>query len=48
MEYEKIKSLIDDFGNSKLNSLDLDFSDGTKLQRKTSVLKFECKILVQT
>ena len=34
MEYEKIKQLIDDFGNSKLNSIDLDFPDGTKISMK--------------
>ena len=34
MEYEKIKQLIDDFGNSKLNSMELDFPDGTKIRMK--------------
>ena len=32
MEYEKIKQLIDDFGNSKLNSIELEFPDGTKIE----------------
>lgn len=31
MEYEKIKQLIDDFGNSKLTTISLDFPDGTKI-----------------
>ena len=34
MEYEKIKQLMEDFGNSKLNSIDLDFPDGTKIKMK--------------
>lgn len=32
MEYEKIKELINDFGNSKLSSINLDFPDGTKIK----------------
>lgn len=31
MEYEKIKQLIDDMGNSKLSSISIDFPDGTKI-----------------
>lgn len=31
MEYEKIKQLIDDFGNSKLSTIMLDLPDGTKI-----------------
>ena len=34
MEYEKIKQLIDDMGNSKLTSLDIEFPDGTKISAK--------------
>ena len=34
MEYEKIKQLIDDMGNSKLTTLDIDFPDGTKISMK--------------
>ena len=34
MEYEKIKQLMEDFGNSKLNSIELDFPDGTKINMK--------------
>lgn len=31
MEYEKIKQLMDDMGNSKLTSIEIDFPDGTKI-----------------
>ena len=34
MEYEKIKQLIEDMGNSKLTSIDIDFADGTKISMK--------------
>lgn len=34
MEYDKIKQLIDDMGNSKLTSLDIEFPDGTKISAK--------------
>ena len=34
MEYEKIKQLIDDMGNSKLTNIDIEFPDGTKLSMK--------------
>lgn len=34
MEYEKIKQLMDDMGNSKLTSIDIDFPDGTKISMK--------------
>ena len=29
MEYEKIKQLMEDVGNSKLTSIDIEFPDGT-------------------
>lgn len=32
MEYEKIKQLMDDMGNSKLSSLDIEFPDGIKIK----------------
>ena len=32
MEYEQIKQLIDDMGNSKLSSLDIEFPDGIKIK----------------
>jgi len=31
MEYEKIKQLIEDMGKSKLDSLEIEFPDGTKI-----------------
>ena len=34
MEYEKIKQLMDDMGNSKLSSIDIDYPDGTKISMK--------------
>ncbi len=34
MEYEKIKQLMDDMGNSKLSSIHIDFPDGTKISMK--------------
>ena len=37
MEYEKIKQLMDDMGNSKLTSLDIDFPDGTKISMKKEI-----------
>lgn len=32
MEYEKIKQLMDDMGNSKLTSIDIEFPDGVKIK----------------
>ena len=37
MEYEKIKKLMDDFGDSKLTSIDIDFPDGTKIAMKKEI-----------
>ena len=34
MEYEKIKQLINDMGNSNLSSIDINFPDGTKISMK--------------
>lgn len=34
MEYEQIKKLIDDMGNSKIDSLDIEFPDGIKISMK--------------
>ena len=34
MEYEKIKQLMEDMGNSKLTDLEIDFPDGTKISMK--------------
>ena len=44
MEYEKIKELINDMGNSKLSSLEISFPDGTKISMK----KEEKEVIVQT
>ena len=41
MEYEKIKQLMEDMGNSKLTSINIDFPDGTKIsmqKEKNTVL----------
>ncbi len=37
MEYEKIKQLMEDMGNSKLTSIDIDFPDGTKIRMKKEI-----------
>ena len=34
MEYEKIRQLIEDMGNSKLTAINIDFPDGTKISMK--------------
>ena len=34
MEYEKIKQLIEEIGNSKLTEVDIEFPDGTKISMK--------------
>ena len=34
MEYEQIKQLMEDMGNSKLTAIDIDFPDGTKISMK--------------
>ena len=34
MEYENIKQLIDEMGNSKLTAVDIEFPDGTKISMK--------------
>jgi len=34
MEYENIKKLIDDMGNSALSEISIDFPDGTKISMK--------------
>lgn len=47
MEYEKIKQLIDDMGNSKLTEINMDFPDGTKISMKKE-LKKETIVVNQT
>ena len=37
MEYEKIKQLMEDMGNSKLTAIDIDFPDGTKISMKKEI-----------
>lgn len=39
MEYEKIKQLMDDMGNSKLTEINVDFPDGTKISMKKELEK---------
>ncbi len=39
MEYEKIKQLMDDMGNSKLTSLDIEFPDGIKIKMEKNIEK---------
>ena len=39
MEYEDIKRLLDDMGNSKVDSLDIEFPDGTKIKMKKNETK---------
>ena len=39
MEYEKIKQLIDDMGNSKLTNIDIEFADGTKISMKKDLVQ---------
>ena len=34
MEYDKIKQLIEDMGNSRLTSINIEFPDGTKINMK--------------
>lgn len=36
MEYDKIKQLMEDMGNSKLTDIDIEFPDGTKISMKKS------------
>ena len=46
MEYEKIKQLIDEIGNSKLTEVDIEFPDGTKISMKKD--KMQEKIIQNT
>lgn len=39
MEYENIKKLIEDIGNSKLSSISIDFPDGTKISMTKEATK---------
>ena len=44
MEYEKIKQLMEDMGNSKLTSLCIDFPDGTRISMEKGGKKQEVVI----
>ena len=44
MEYEKIKQLMDDMGNSKLTTIEIEFPDGTKVKMEK---KDEKQVVVQ-
>ena len=46
MEYEKIKQLIEEMGNSKLTAIDIEFPDGTKISMKKD--KIQEKIIQNT
>lgn len=46
MEYEKIKQLIEEMGNSKLTAVDIEFPDGTKISMKKD--KMQEKIIRST
>ena len=48
MEYEKIKQLMEDMGNSKLTSIDIDFPDGTKISmKKENVQEIKREVIKQ-
>lgn len=45
MEYDKIRQLMEDMGNSKLTAIDIDFPDGTKVSMKKEIGKvFETNV----
>ena len=44
MEYKEIKQLIDDMGESKLDSLKIEFPDGTKIDMTKNSNKLTEKI----
>lgn len=46
MEYEKIKQLMEEMGNSKLTAVDIEFPDGTKISMKKD--KMQEKIIQNT
>ena len=48
MEYEKIRQLIKDMGNSKLTSVDIEFPDGVKIkmEKKVSAMPFNEQVKV--
>ena len=48
MNYEDIKKLIDDMGNSKLTEISIDFPDGTKIGMKKEVKVVEKVVETET
>ena len=47
MEYENIKKLMEDMGNSKLSAIDIDFPDGTKISMKKEDAKIVERVVSQ-
>ncbi len=48
MEYEKIKQLMTDMGNSKLTSIDIEFPDGVKIKmEKNTTIATTQEVVVQ-
>ena len=39
MEYKEIKQLMEDMGNSKLDTINIEFPDGTKISMKKNIKK---------
>ena len=54
MEYEQIKQLIEDMGNSKLSSIDIEFPNGVKIkmekkeEKQQNVSNIETKTITET
>ena len=54
MEYEQIKQLIEDMGNSKLSSIDIEFPNGVKIkmekkeEKQQNVPNIETKTITET
>ena len=44
MEYEKIKQLMEDMGNSQLKEVEIDFPDGTKIRMKKEEKQVDTEI----
>ena len=54
MEYEQIKQLIEDMGNSKLSSIDIEFPNGVKIkmekkeEKQQNISNIETKTITET
>lgn len=48
MEYEKIKQLMEDMGNSKLTAIDIDFPDGMKISMKKEITIPNKEVIVES